>query len=115
MQIKFHPDAAIELNEAIEYYEEIETGLGFDLAIEVHSTVKRIVLFPDAWPIIDNDIRRCLVRRFPYGVLYPFMGSDPFFRFFSPANSSKSSESLLCNIILSGIQTKPKPMLLSTT
>lgn len=70
MQIKFHPDAAMELNEAIEYYEEIETGLGFDLAIEAHSAVKRFALFSDTWPLIDNNIRRSLVRRFPYGVLY---------------------------------------------
>lgn len=70
MKIRFHPDAVVELNEAIGYYEEIETGLGLDLAIEVHSAMERIVLYPDAWPVIDNDIRRSLVRRFPYGVLY---------------------------------------------
>lgn len=70
MKIKFHPDAVAELNQAIGYYEEIETGLGLDLAIEVHSAVERIVLFPDAWPVIENDVRRSLVRRFPYGVLY---------------------------------------------
>lgn len=65
MKIKFHPDAVAELNQAIGYYEEIETGLGLDLAIEVHSAVERIVLFPDAWPVIENDVRRSLVRRFP--------------------------------------------------
>lgn len=70
MKITFHPDAEAELNEAIRYYEEIETGLGFDLAIEVQSTVERIALFADAWPVIENNIRRSLVRRFPYGVLY---------------------------------------------
>ncbi|MDR4517615.1 MAG: hypothetical protein MRK00_09560 [Nitrosomonas sp.] len=56
MKVTFHPDAAEELNKVIEYYEGIETGLGFDLAIEIHSAVERIILFPDAWPVIDNDI-----------------------------------------------------------
>ena len=40
MKIRFHPDAVVELNEAIGYYEEIETGLGLDLAIEVHSAME---------------------------------------------------------------------------
>lgn len=36
----FHPDAEEEFNQAIEYYEEIETGLGYDFAVEVYSTIK---------------------------------------------------------------------------
>lgn len=25
---------------------------------------------PTRWQIVDQDIRRCLTRRFPYGILY---------------------------------------------
>ncbi|TFG65353.1 MAG: hypothetical protein E4H36_00115 [Spirochaetales bacterium] len=32
--------------------------------------MNRIVSFPKAWTIIDDEIRRSLVRRFPFGVLY---------------------------------------------
>jgi len=31
----FHPEAETEFNRAIEYYEEMESGLGYDFAIEV--------------------------------------------------------------------------------
>lgn len=34
MSYWFHPDAENEFNQAIDYYEKIETGLGYDFAIE---------------------------------------------------------------------------------
>ncbi|MGD9155937.1 MAG: type II toxin-antitoxin system RelE/ParE family toxin [Bacillota bacterium] len=70
MRYWFHPDAEIEFNDAIDFFEEKATGLGYDFSIEVHSAIKRVILTPSAWPILDGDIRRCLVKRFPYGVLY---------------------------------------------
>ncbi len=70
MNFSFHPDAEKELNEAVEYYEDIEPGLGCDFALEVYSAISRAVDFPKAWGILEGDIRRSLVRRFPYGVLY---------------------------------------------
>ncbi len=39
MIYSFHPDAEEEFNQVIEYYEEIETGLGYDFAVEVYSTI----------------------------------------------------------------------------
>lgn len=54
----FHPDAEEEFNQAIEYYEEIETGLGYDFAIEVYSTIQRSIAYPKAWSILSGDIRR---------------------------------------------------------
>ncbi|MBK5935695.1 plasmid stabilization protein [Halorhodospira halophila] len=70
MSFRFHPDAERELREAVAYYEEIEPGLGYDLSVEIYSTVQRAVSYPKAWPVLVGDIRRALVRRFPYGVVY---------------------------------------------
>jgi hypothetical protein len=66
----FHPVAEAEFNKAIDYYEQIDPGLGVDFAIEVHSAIQRSVSFKKAWPVIDGEIRRSLVRRFPFGILY---------------------------------------------
>lgn len=66
MSFSFHPEAENEFNEAIDYYEDIEPGLGYDFAIEVHSTIIRSVNFPKAWTALEGDVRRSLVRRFPY-------------------------------------------------
>jgi plasmid stabilization system protein ParE len=70
MSYRFHPEAEVELNLSIDYYESIEPGLGYDFAIEVYDTIARIVEFPKAWTVLDGDVRRSLVKRFPYGVLY---------------------------------------------
>lgn len=70
MRFSFHPEAEEDFNEAIDYYEDIEAGLGYDFALEVHSTIKRSVKFPKAWAVLEGDVRRSLVRRFPYGIFY---------------------------------------------
>ena len=70
MSFSFHPDAEKEFNQAIDYYESLQPGLGYDFALQVHSAIKRSISFPKAWPEIDKEIRRSLVGRFPYGVLY---------------------------------------------
>jgi len=70
MTFSFHPEAETEFLEAIEYYEERERGLGYDFSIEVFRTVQNIVTYPTAWSVIEKDLRRCLVHRFPYGVVY---------------------------------------------
>ncbi|MCG6659619.1 type II toxin-antitoxin system RelE/ParE family toxin [Halomonas campisalis] len=70
MSFRFHPEAAHELREAVEYYEDIDPGLGYDFSVEVYSAIQRAVAYPLAWPVLVGDVRRALVRRFPYGVLY---------------------------------------------
>ncbi|MBI4616992.1 MAG: type II toxin-antitoxin system RelE/ParE family toxin [Planctomycetes bacterium] len=70
MTFCFHPEAQAEFYEALAYYEECEPGLGCDFALEVHSTIRSIVAHPWAWPTLEDEVRRCLTRRFPYGVLY---------------------------------------------
>ncbi|MCK8604429.1 type II toxin-antitoxin system RelE/ParE family toxin [Desulfoferrobacter suflitae] len=70
MKYAFHPEAEAEFRHAINYYEDCAPGLGYDFAIEVHSTIENIRSFPDAWSILEDDIRRCQIRRFPYGIVY---------------------------------------------
>lgn len=70
MKYIFHPDAVAEFNHAIEYYDDCAENLGFDFATEVHSSIDRILAHPRAWTEIEDNIRRYLVSRFPYGVLF---------------------------------------------
>lgn len=70
MNYAFHPEAEAEFLEAIAYYEERAPGLGLDFSAEVHAAIQRIQAFPWAWQVLEGEIRRALVHRFPYGVLY---------------------------------------------
>jgi hypothetical protein len=70
MKFYFHPDAEVEFDRAVEYYEQCQTGLGLEFAKEVYATITRIIEYPDAWSTLSKNSRRCLVSRFPYGVIY---------------------------------------------
>ena len=70
MRYFFHPEADEEFDEAIRYYEEAQIGLGLEFAEEVYATVERILEYPDAWAKLSVNTRRCLVCRFPYGLVY---------------------------------------------
>jgi toxin ParE1/3/4 len=60
MTFSFHPEAEEEFLAAIDYYEERETGLGYYFSTEVFATIHNIITHPDAWPVAEDDIRRCL-------------------------------------------------------
>lgn len=72
MRYRFHPEAEIEFIKAIEYYEDQERELGLDFSIEVYKTVERILENPESWSLISKFIRRALVSRFPFGILYHY-------------------------------------------
>ena len=70
MSHSFHPEAEAEFLGAIDYYQDCEDGLGIDFAVEVQSAIDRAVQNPRAWAVLEDDVRRCQTKRFPYGVLY---------------------------------------------
>ena len=70
MTFSFHPEAEEEFRAAIDYYEDREAGLGYDFSLEVFTAIQNIITQPSAWPVMEDDVRRCLVNRFPIGVLY---------------------------------------------
>lgn len=70
MQFAFHPAAESEFNAAIDWYEERLLGLGQAFALEVRHAVHRAASMPLAWQVLEGDVRRALVNRYPYGVLY---------------------------------------------
>ena len=76
MTVRFLRIAEIELDEAINWYESQAPGLGDTLLIEVLSAVDRISLYPDAWHPLDEDVRRCRLSRFPYGLIYSVEKGD---------------------------------------
>ena len=70
MRFVYHPDALLEYADAALYYDERAPGLGSDFTTEVDAAIKRILEGPKQWACLEEDVRRCLVHRFPYGILY---------------------------------------------
>ena len=70
MNFSFHPEAEKEFLGAIDYYERRSKNLGFEFAVEIYTTIGLITALPNAWPLLEGDVRRCQTKRFPYGVLY---------------------------------------------
>jgi hypothetical protein len=76
MRYTFHPSARLELNQAIDYYEKCQAGLGEEFAREVKATIFRIIQYPKAWGGFSKNTRRCLTNRFPYGLVYRILESE---------------------------------------
>ena len=70
MTVIYHREAEAELIQAAQYYESKVPGLGADFLDEIDAAVQRIQKDPDALPVVEDDIRRCPVKRFPYCLYY---------------------------------------------
>jgi len=70
MRHEFHPEALAEYEEAALYYAARDPELARRFVASVEDALERILHSPDRWRVIDEDVRRCLTRVFPYGVLY---------------------------------------------
>lgn len=70
MRFYFHPRADDEFDQAVQSYEDCQPGLGLEFAEEVYAVIGRVCEYPDAWSAMSLNTRRCLVNRFPYGVVF---------------------------------------------
>ena len=70
MRVILDPAAVAELREAAVFYEDCREGLGQEFLASVEAAFDAIVRRPDLWRRLKGRFRRCLVHRFPYGVVY---------------------------------------------
>ena len=70
MEIVFSKLASLELEDAIAFYETELAGLGFRFKEEIKSSILRIKEHTEAWSIERGEIRKALLHRFPYKILY---------------------------------------------
>ena len=74
MRVSFNQLAERELNEAAQYYERESLALSAAFLAEVEHTCAQITEYPEAAPAVLGAIRRRLLRRFPYALLYRLHG-----------------------------------------
>ena len=76
MKLRFLTLAQQELDDAVAWYNEQSIGLGYDFLDEVDRAVRRTIAFPMSCPEIEQGLRRCLLARFPYGLIYGMVEDD---------------------------------------
>ena len=76
MSIEYHPSLYAELKEVRDYYESQSIGLGGDFVDEFERQVLKIAAMPYRWMIVRGDLRRSLMRRFPYVILFRVLQDD---------------------------------------
>lgn len=70
MNYYFHSEALHEYAETAQYYAEISTSLAISFVSQIENGITQILLYPQAWHPIDEDVRRYLIKRFPFGIYY---------------------------------------------
>ncbi len=70
LPLVYHPDVQAEVQQAHDWYEQQQAGLGVDFLVALDAVFARLQVLPEAHAIIYQDVRRALTRRFPYGVYY---------------------------------------------
>lgn len=70
MRYVFHPEALAEYAEAVQYYAQQRTGVAQALIDAVEDAVYRVREAPNRYATIDEEVRRCMTHKFPYGILY---------------------------------------------
>ena len=70
MRIVYHPDAEKELIEAAQFYERSVANLGGQFLDGADQAIGAILKAPERWRILDGDVRRYLMPRFPYAIYY---------------------------------------------
>jgi toxin ParE1/3/4 len=70
MNFRFHPEAEHEYAGAIRYYLAINARLAENFIAEIEDGIGVIRRQPLVWRTVDADVRRYLIRRFPFGLYY---------------------------------------------
>ena len=68
--LELHELAEEELWNAVDYYDEKRHRLGKEFACELQTFMKTIRGHPAHFPIVKDNIRKCVLKRFPYIVVF---------------------------------------------
>jgi hypothetical protein len=70
VQIEFLSGADSDLQDIFNQFEEYRDGFGVEFMAVVEAYLLRIAAYPKIAPIYFGNIRRQVVRQFPYGIFY---------------------------------------------
>jgi toxin ParE1/3/4 len=74
--LRVAPAAARDIVRAYDWYEEQRPGLGEQYRAELNVAFALLQQFSEAGPAVHRELRRLLVRRFPYALYYRLTDAD---------------------------------------
>jgi hypothetical protein len=76
MTLRFLSIARRELDDAVAWYDGQAEGIGMEFLDEMDRVLRRIVAYPLSGMVLEPGLRRCILTRFPYGIIYGIEGSS---------------------------------------
>ncbi len=76
MTYRFTSAANREIRKELLYYERQAPGLGQKFLDEIESAIARVLAMPHAWKQISPRTRRCLLHKFPFGLIYQIRNDE---------------------------------------
>ena len=73
LKIEILKIARMEYDEARAFYEIEQLGLGIKSENAIKHSLLRIQQYPFAWPLEREEIRRFILHKFPYKILYSIL------------------------------------------
>lgn len=76
MPLTYHPEAEAELIGAAQFYEGRVPGLGAQFLDGVDDAIALISQDPQRCRVVEADVRRYMLPRFPYAIYYRILPGD---------------------------------------
>lgn len=76
MNLRYTARSKEDLDIAIAWYEKQRRGLGFEFLDCIEVAVKSILENPKMYRIYYSHFRGCVVRRFPFSIIYTIEGNE---------------------------------------
>ena len=73
-ELRFQPQVVEDVASAVEWYENRRDNLGNEFLKSYYATLDLIVSRPEVHTVVHSDIRRALLRKFPYAVFFGIEG-----------------------------------------
>lgn len=71
-KLLIRPEAEVEIADAHNWYKLQAEGLSSEFLRAVDACLNSVERMPLAYPIVHKNIRRALLRKFPYGIFFVY-------------------------------------------
>ena len=75
-KVSVRPEAQIEFNQSLDWYEQRRIGLGQQYVESIDSAIHSISKSPELSALVHKDVRCKSVQKFPYQIYYRILNEE---------------------------------------